>query len=218
MPIRRLVALAVALGAPSLAAQSLSPQEIADAIRAGETKKYSQLISDCVATAGFGATMGASMAGGIQPTGGFKVTAATSAGRIAFLAAEGKRLYKPLTVEQVGADLLQDGLYVWAEPNGPSRNGGTLSVAAPIEALVLKSKDSPDAVTQPDSFETEPVEWKNLMGGVVAGSRALAIFPSAAIASMPPGDIDFVVVTTAGERRCKIGKDDRAKLLKLVTR
>jgi hypothetical protein len=49
----------------------------------GQSKKFSELVSDCVATTGFGESFSAGMAGGVQPTGSFDVVLSLAAGRIA---------------------------------------------------------------------------------------------------------------------------------------
>jgi len=98
------------------------------------------------------------------------------------------------------------------EPNGPSRSSNTISVPAPIEHVVLKSKAKGETVVQPMKVETEPVEWSNLLGGKVEGNRAVAMFDWSAVRELPAGEFDIVVITPLGERRCKVGTKDRARL------
>ena len=140
------------------------------------------------------------------------MTVSTNAGRIAFLAAQAKRLYKPFTRADVPPSLLVSAVFVHADPDKPETNGKEISVASPIERIVLKSKPKPDVVIQPSSFETEAVEWANLLGGKVQGNRALAVFSLDEVRSLPAGDFDVVLVTQAGERRCKVGTGDRSRL------
>ncbi len=182
------------------------------AIKAGQSKRFSHLISDCIATPGFGEGLGAAMAGGIQRTGGFNVYVSANAGRIAYLAADAKRLYKPFTIQNVDEALRTPMAFVAVYPQEPDRSGNTYKVAAPIERVVLKSKNDPNAIVQPETFETEPVQWKNLLGGSVDANSATATFPFEAIKRLPPGEFDVVVITPAGERRCKVGQNDRKKV------
>src|SRR6266516_4214982 len=82
-------------------AQTLSDADVESAIKAGQTKKFDHLVSDCNATAGMGQGIAASLAGGMQPNGGFSVTVSANAGRIAFMAADAKRLYKSFSATDV---------------------------------------------------------------------------------------------------------------------
>jgi hypothetical protein len=195
-----------------VAAQSIDDAAIEKAIKAGQDKKLAQLVSDCVATAGFGEGLGAALAGGIQPDGAFSVVVSANLGRIAFMASEAKRLYKPLSIADIPEELRTPAVFVFVDPHKPSRSQNTYSVASPVERVVLKAKTKPDAVVQPEKFETEPVEWSNLLGGKVEANRALALFPMEAARNLPQGDVDVVVITQAGERRCKVGTKDRDRL------
>lgn len=198
--------------ASSTAAQTLSDADVTTAVQAGQSKKFDHLVANCIAGAGFGAGMAAGLAGGVQPDGAFNVTVSANAGRIAFMAADAKRLYKPFAAADVPEDMRAAAIFVFADPQKPSHVNKTISVASPIERIVLKSKSNAEAVAQPAKFDTEPVEWSNLVGGKVDGTRGLARFDLAAVKELPPGDFDVVLVTQAGERRCKIGASARAKL------
>lgn len=202
------LALLVALGQ----AAGLSDAGVQSAIRLGETNKFDSITSSCTATAGFGESMAAGMAGGVARNGSYLVIVSGAEGRIAFRASQGKRLYKPLTIDAVTEEMRAPGIFVTVEPNRPSSSGKTVSVAAVIEQIVLKSKARPDVVIQPENLETEPVEWTNLVGGKVEGNRAVARFPLDAVREMPAGDFDVVIVAAEGERRCKVGAKDRAKI------
>ena len=72
--------------------------------------------------------------------------------------------------------------------------------------------DNTADVLQPETLETFPESWSNAMGGKWEGQGATAVFDLAAFKAMPGDEIDIVVVTAAGERRCKIGRKDRAAL------
>ena len=153
------------------------------------------------------------MAGGVQPTGAFDVVVSLAAGRIAFAAADSKRLYKPFAARDV-TDQMRDmsKLFVTAIPRAPTRSTKTIDVPSPIERIVLKSKTSAGAVAQPTDMAFEPVEWSNLLGGKVQGNTGWATFALDDVREFPAGDFDVVLVTQAGERRCKVGANDRKKL------
>lgn len=210
------VAAALLVSVTASAQGPLTDDAVAAAIKAGEARKFNQLVSDCVAGIGFGGSLASGIAAGLgdnlQPTGSFNVVVSRNEGRIAYMAANAKRLYKTVTVAQITSDLREPAVFVTVDPQDPSRSGSTFKVAAPVERVVLKSKVNEDIVAQPTAFETEPVEWKNLLGATFTGTRALARFAEADVRELPAGDFDVVVVTTAGERRCKVGKDDRVRL------
>jgi len=128
------------------------------------------------------------------------------------MAAQAKRLYKPFSLDVVDEDLKAPAVFVTVEPNDPSRSDKTISVAAPIEHVVLKSKAKSETVVQPTKVDKDTVEWSNLLGGKVEANRAVAWFDQAAVRELPAGEFDIVVITPNGERRCKVGTKDRVKL------
>jgi len=201
----------------SVNAQQLSDVQIADAIKAGESRNFKHLASDCLATAGFGEKMGGRMKGALSLTGSFDVTVSTNMGRIAYMAAQAKRLYKSFAIADVTESLKVPGVFVSVEPNAPMMQpgGGGARAAAPIERVVLQSKSKPDAVAQPTSVNLEPVPFMNKDGGKVEveANRAVAVFDYSAVRQLPAGDLDVVVITTSGERKCKIGAKDRERLI-----
>src|SRR5688572_10765408 len=87
-----LTAAVVGSGAVAIAHQ-LDEAAIVAAIRAGEAKKYGHLVSECIAIAGFGSHMAAE--GLVRPLGNYTITLTAAPGRIAMMAAEAKRLYRP---------------------------------------------------------------------------------------------------------------------------
>lgn len=202
--------------AASMAAQAPAPLTDADiegAIKAGMDKKFSNLVSACDAHPGFGAIMNAGS--GLQYTGTYDVVVSANLGRIASLAAEAKRLYKPFALADIGADLRAPAIFVSATPVKPTarQKGRTIEVASPLDSIVLKSKTS-EAALQPVTFATEPVEWANVLGGKLEGTIGVATFSYDGFRELPPGDVDIVLITKAGERRCKIGTVDRTRLYK----
>jgi hypothetical protein len=170
--------------------------------------------------------------GYLYSTGTYSVTVSTNRGRIAFLAAAASRLDKSFTLADVGDDLRGPAIFVHVEPDRPRQpgtswvgsaaagdrepvlDGRDYHVAAVIDAVALKSKSDPSKLLQPVSFATERVEWGRLLGQAVTGNRATATFDYTAVRSLPPGDFDVVVITSPGERRCKVGRGDREKLFR----
>lgn len=146
--------------------------------------------------------------GGHPDIAHFHVTVSKTAGEIGRLFADARRLYKPTPREAVPRELQTDAVYVVADPHQPSP-GSTLP--APIEHIVLKSKNSGAAV-QPAAFKPTPVEWATASGGVTPPNRASARFELGPVRELPAGDFDVVLITTAGERRCKVGAKDRQRL------
>lgn len=211
-----LLTFLVIASSASLSAQSMSDAEVEAAIAAGQNKKaYNKLAVECIAAPGFGEGFAAQMAGGMQSTGTYEVTLVTNIGRVAFLAAEAKRLYKPFSVQDVPYDLRAPALSVFVEPRNPNRSQSTVSVAAPIQRIVIRSRKMPDAFAPPETFETDPVIWRNLLGGQVDNNRALATFSMESVSQLPDGDLEVVVIATAGERRCRVFPKERTKLFAL---
>lgn len=216
--MRRLIFLTATIigSATQLAwAQSLNDAAVEAAIKAATAKKYAWDIPGtafCSAGVGFGGNFAASMAGGVQPTGNYSVLLARAAGRVGFAAQQAKRLYKKFGPADVTQDLRDDSVVsVILEPNKPTLRQNTYDVASPLEHMVIRTKGTPTAL-QPTGFAITPVEWGNLMGGRVQGTNATATFPLGAVRELPPGDLEIVLVTQAGERKCKISAKDRAKV------
>jgi hypothetical protein len=174
--MKRLIAILALVVVPRFAmAQALSDSEIDAAIKAGQVKNGAKdLNADCKAAPGFGESLGGTLAGGVQPIGTFLVLFSSTAGQIASLSADSKRLYLPYAASNVGPELHNRAIFVIAKPYSPSSTNGTIEVASPIERIVLKSKTNRDAVVQPELFSTEPVEWSNLLGGKITGNWASA--------------------------------------------
>lgn len=194
------------------AAQTLSDADVAMAIKAGEAKKFDHLTSECWARAGFGEIMGGSLSGGVQASGRFKAIISGNAGRIAFMSAQAKRLYRSIALSDISDDLRIPTVVVSVEPEKPSSSQSGVTVAAPVEHIVLKTtKAGADTVVQPTRVETEPVEWANLVGGKVEANRAIAYFDYQAVFELA-GPLELVVITTSGERKCKIDPNDRRRM------
>jgi hypothetical protein len=122
-------------------AQQLDDAALQQAIRTGEERRA--ILSVCTADSGFGEDLAANMAGGIQKNGSFSIITSTNAGRVAILAYEGKRIYKPLTVAQVPGELREPALWVAVEPNPPTSNRQAISVAARSNTWCSSRKHEP---------------------------------------------------------------------------
>jgi hypothetical protein len=215
--MRRMILCVVLLVAVPLGAQQLDPAAVAAAIKAGQDNKLKPLISDCQAGPSLGQAMGSALRleDGVKLDGYYHVVVSRAAGRIGYMASEAKRLYQPFSADDIPESITANTLvYVTATPRKPVPDGKSISVAAPIEQLVLKSKAQSTAVARPDNLDITPTQWPTPSGGTVAGTAAVATFPLSAIREFPAGDFDVVLVTTAGERRCKVGQADRVKLFR----
>jgi hypothetical protein len=201
------LAAAMVLAAGELRAQT--PEDVDMAIKLGQSGKASQLLSECrAASSGPGLL---DFRTGPSPHGSYQVSLGTTLGRVAFMAAEAKKKYMPYTRADVPEDLLKPAVHVWIEPNEPIKFQKNVFWASPIKHVVLKAKEKEDAVVQPEKLEMVPVEW-TIVVGKFTGNRANVIFPIDAVKALPAGDVDIVLITEAGERRCKLGQGDRKKL------
>jgi len=160
-------------------------------IRAGQTKQTNRFIASML------------LPGNAEsPDGDYYVVLSGNAGRIALLAQEATRLYKPFRPADVSGTLRTPQVFVQAVPRGP---------AAPLEHIVLKSKVD-TSVVQSETFETEVVPWTNKLGGEFLGNAAVATFSLASVRPLLANDFDVVLITAKGERRGTVGKDDRARV------
>ncbi len=82
------------------------------------------------------------------------------------------------------------------------RTSGATKVAAPIDTVLLRSPFKSEAIAQPTAF--------------TAGAEATegtATFEPSAVALLPKGDVDVIVVTADGERLCRITGKERQRLV-----
>ena len=212
----RLLILVIACLAVSTdtAGQSLTADEIDKAIQAGQTGKHKQLIATCQAVIGFREAFSAEKLG-LQFTGSYEVNLSQTVGQIALLSAAARRFYKPFMVEQVPDNLKTVGVVMTAEPSLPSESSttpGSISVAAPIEMMVIKAWPNRTLVAKPIEFTTEPIEWPKVAGQTVRANRARAEFRLGEIRELTQGQLEVAVVTPAGERTCILSSRDRARV------
>jgi hypothetical protein len=131
------------------------------------------------------------------------------------LSAAARRFYKPFIAAQVPEDLQTVAVFMTAEPSEPSVSSttrGSISVAAPIELMVLKAWPNRKLFVKPTEFKTEPVEWPNIAGQTLRGNRARAKFEIGQMMELTAGDLEVAVVTQAGERTCILPARDRRRV------
>ena len=105
----------------------------------------------------------------------------------------------------------------WIEPQEDSAAvDGTIDLAASISHVVIRPEDREEGVVQPLTFETEPVEFSNLFGAQFTSTRALATFPAeAAPVASEDRDLEVVVITPAGERKCNVDNVDIRRMFQM---
>ena len=196
-----------ALATPAVA-QPMSSTDIERAITVGMTGKEGTLRSRCQATRGGIETFLRNS--DLHPDGEhFHVVVTLTAGRIASLAAAAKRLYKTFQPADVPQHLRVNAVFVEGEPHEP-RPSVTV-IPPPIEHVVLKGNNG--RAIQPDHLKTERIaDWPGTAGSKDGPNKAFARFVPADVEELPAGHFDVVLITAGGERRCKVGEDDRERI------
>ena len=201
----------------------LSDAEIEKAIRAGQANEFDDLISDCTASPDFGEFFNLETAlsiSGDLPLGLFEVVTSGNAGRIAFLAAQARRMDESFTIDNVSDEVREITIFVVVNPRDPDVRlkppNYTLHwdyhlFPSPIRRILLRSKEKPETELAPRHIEIEAVEVKK-GGKSWPATRAVATFSLEAARLLTPREVDVVLITQGGERRCKIGRNDRARL------
>ena len=213
-PLIAIVAAACVAVSASAAGQSLTPEEIDKAIKAGQEGKSKELIATCQAVTGFGEMFRGEQTG-LMFNGSYEITVSQSDGQIALLSAAARRFYKPFIASQVPEVLKTVAVYMTAEPSEPSVSSttrGSVSVAAPIELMVIKAWPNRKIFVRPSAFKTEPVEWPNIEGRTLRGTRAFAKFEIGQMSELTAGSLEVAVVTQAGERSCILPERDRKRV------
>jgi hypothetical protein len=214
------VLIGLCMVAPSVGARDLDDVAVKTAIQAGQGGKFAQWISECEAGPGKDRS---SVSG--QPNillGGYRVVISTNSGHIALLAAEASRLQKPFDIADVPERLRSLGVYVFVDSLKPITTADRVYVPTGIDRVVLSSKTDPSSVAQSEAFEAEEVEWEQR--GIdrtalavaqhlgIRKSRATAMFLVASLKAVSAGDLDILVHTKAGDRRCTVRTRDRLRL------
>lgn len=212
MSMQRISSLAItatiALAVHAVSGQApgqLSQPDVDTAIQQGLAGKT--LASACMAKGG-GLNSG-------PMSGVFQVRVEGPVGSIMAAAAEAKKKYLPFTSADVTEGMRAHKLFVTVVPDPPMRVSSGMRRTAPATHVVLKSKPKGDAepvVLQPLSFTLVPVEFGNAMGGKSDSQGISAVFDLAAFKAITDPEVDIVIITDAGERRCKIGEKDKASI------
>jgi hypothetical protein len=233
--IPRIAAVLIWLSLPAVAdaAQNLDDAAIELAIRAGQDNKFSMWSAQCKAGVSLSDKRKEGAAswtrGSVHFVGEYQVTLLTSAGRIALLAAEAKRQGQSLVLRNVPEELRMNALHVIVDPVKPGSDSGSgLEVPSPIKGILLRSNSAPASQqVEPSSLDVTDVQWsegRTIMmtrkpdGGLEKNlferSRATATMPIESVRSLPPGDLQIVVVTTGYERRCGLAAKERLRLVR----
>jgi hypothetical protein len=213
-PVASIPAIVCVAVCASAAVQPLTPEQIDKAIQAGQKGTHKQLIATCQAVIGFGEAFKGEKAG-LQFSGSYEINLSQTDGQIALLSAAARRFYKPFIAAQVPEELKTVAVFMTAEPSEPyvsSTTRGSISVAAPIELMVIKAWPNRKLFVKPIQFKTEAVEWPNIAGQTLRGNRARAKFEIGQIMELTAGEIEVAVVTQAGERSCILPARDRKRV------
>ena len=189
----------------------LSDAEIEKAIRAGQANEFDDLISDCTASPDFGEFFNLETAlsiSGDLPLGLFEVVTSGNAGRIAFLAAQARRMDESFTIDNVSDEVREITIFVVVNPKRSRREtqaaklhaslGLSLSLPSPIRRILLRSKEKPETELAPRHIEIEAVEVKK-GGKSWPATRAVATFSLEAARLLTPREVDVVLITQGGE-------------------
>ena len=174
----------------------------------------------CDARAGFGEILGKSLVSmGTTTLGRFRATMSSNIGEIALIAYERKRKYQPVGLEDVPAELREPAAFVTIAPLGDSAADGQLDLPSLIEHVIVRPQGDKDGAVQPLSIQTNPTYLQNLLGAVIAANTAIVSFPAEAIYEIAQNDdVEIVVITAAGERKCDINDDDVRRMFELAGR
>ena len=185
----------------------LSSQTIADAIEKGLGGGERRLVATCDVEI----SIRDYFRDGVTGADRYRVAVALSAGRIAMLAASAKKLYKSFVASDVPAELRTNALFVEAIPLEVPV--GFPAAPAAIEHVVLKARNG--KVAQPGRVDMERIDSSTTVvsGSTPPPNKALARFEVGHVEELPAGDVEVVLITTHGERKCKIGAKDRDRLL-----
>jgi hypothetical protein len=233
--LRTLTALAaLCLLIAPIRAQVLDDAGIARALKAGSDNKFGAWTAGCTAEASRSERRASKEV--LRPTGSYDVMLSTNLGAIAVLAHQAKGGKTP-AVSEVPTWALKPAVNVFVEPRTPPRDWGAayrglpiMEVPSSIERVVLSSTTAPtSAAPEPESFETADASFSESrwlesylpkqIGPdgrptpmVFERSRARATFSIESMKALPAGDLNIMIVTKDGERRCAIRARDRVRL------
>ena len=197
---------------------TLTDSEVQAALDVGlDGNEINKVRRYCDARAGFGQILGQSLINtGTTTLGRFRATMSSNIGEIALIAYEKKRKYQPVGLEDVPAELREPAAFVSIAPLGDSFADGQVDLPSLIEHVIVRPQGSKDGAVQPLSIQTNPTYLQNLFGAVIAANTAVVSFPAQAIYEIAQNDdVEIVVITAAGERKCDINDDDIRRMFDL---
>jgi hypothetical protein len=137
------------------------------------------------------------------------VQIADSRAAIAAAAWQKEQKYLTYTVADVRPLMRRYGFYLYLAPEASYWDGRQQVRAAPVENVVLRSAASQEAVVRPAAIDIQLNAIEQTTGDVEA------TFPANSFDILPPGDVDIVVITTHGQRTCRVRASERAALTAL---
>ena len=232
----RIILAVLSLFAPPLHAQDLDKEAIARALKAGTDDKFGLWTAECRAEASRSEKRAA--IGLVRRTGSYDVVVSTNLGAIAFVAHQAKKRGRMLGVSDVPSWVSEAAVYVFVEPRKPPRDWSAPSsggipiaeVPSSIAQVTIDSKVASLSIPpKPETFVTADASFSESgwlesqlpyqlepdgrpRPMVFKNSRARVSFLIESLKALPAGDIDIVVITNDGERRCSIRARDRVRL------
>jgi len=214
-----LLAAGLAAAPLSQGLPTLTDSEVQAALDIGlDGNEINKVRRYCDARAGFGETLGESLIStGTTTLGKFRVTVSSNIGEIALIAREKKRRYQPVGLEDVPAHLREPAAFISIAPLGDSAAyDGQLDLPSMIEHVIVRPQGDKEGAVQPLAIQMDPTYLQNLFGAVIAANTAVVAFPADAIYEIAQNDdVEIVVITVHGERKCDIGDDDVRRMFDL---
>ena len=160
----------------------------------------------------FGTALATNMANQTHYTGGYWVTFASNLGLVGLAAHKAKERYEEFKISEVDSILRAPSFTLFASASTAS--AGNLRAAGEIKHVVIRRrKTKREDVIQPMNVETDANMFNNLFGAQFVQSTAIVRFDYRQVLDIASrGDVEAVIVTTAGERRCWV---DNKKIQKM---
>jgi len=209
-------------------AQRLDDDAVAKAIKAGETDKVDAWVAGCKAGAGLGEKFGSGpyTSGSVHMTGPFRVFVSNNMGRIALAAAGAKDAGHRIRVGDVPDFVRGDRIFLEVQPVKPGHDwGGGIEVPSPIKEVLLRSKATTAAEAESEFSDISDVRFNDRRDLIVTfnsdgtvernlfkRTRADFAYPIDVVRGLPAGDLEIVVVTDDGDRKCTIRAKDRQRV------
>lgn len=167
----------------------------------------------CQATAGFWRGMGDAAASGLAGRqhyqGDYIVIFASNLGLIAMAANQAHERYETFDLEDVDPSLYKRSMTLLIRPSA-GRMGNVAAAGQIKHVIIRRRKTKREDIIQPKSVELSAEVYSNLFGAEFVASSAIVEFDHRDVLDIASrGDVEAIVVTTAGERRCWV---DNAKI------